>query len=251
MSAQQRRRPLIGITSGEIHNKIQTWSPVTYGQSHTYVQSIIAAGGMPVILPLTTDNSLLGNYVRLLDGLLLAGGNDIDPRRYGQPPASSTTDYSDLRDTAELAMLRRALAAHKPILAICRGMQLLNVHLGGTLHQDLQRTHPGLDHDGSSKLRTLVDLSHTLQIKPGSRLSSIIGPKDIGANAHHHQAVDQLGSGLHAVAWAADGIIEGIELAEYPYAVAIQAHPESLTQVEPRWGTLFASFVAAARTPQI
>jgi putative glutamine amidotransferase len=243
------KRPLIGITSGEIHNKIEAWSPVAYGQSQTYVNAVIAAGGTPLLLPLSIDRELLRQLGRMLDGLLLAGGNDIDPKLYGQEPAHATNDYSDLRDATEQILLEQALERRIPILGICRGMQLLNVHLGGTLDQDLTASHPGLDHDGSTKLKTLVDLSHTLTIQPDSKLAAIVGAEPLGTNAHHHQAVDSLGDGLVATAWAADGVIEAMESTTYPYAVCIQAHPESLTEVEPRWAQLFSSFVAATRTP--
>lgn len=241
------KKPLIGITCGEIVNKDQAWAPEAFGQSRTYVDSIIQAGGAPILLPLTEDTALLHQLCALLDGFCMAGGNDLHPQLYGQQPESQTMDFSELRDKTEQIILQYALDHNKPILAICRGMQLLNVHFGGTLHQDIAKAKPdALDHDSSTKLETLTDLSHTLTIAADSKLATLVGPQELGTNAHHHQAIDVLGKGVKAVAWAADGIIEAIELPDYPYAIGVQAHPESLTQVEPRWLTLFQSFIAAS-----
>jgi putative glutamine amidotransferase len=242
-----QKRPVIGVTCGEIYNKDEAWTAAAYGQTRTYVDSIIAGGGLPLLLPLSDDYELLEQLGAMLDGLCLAGGNDLNPKLYGQTPLPTTNDYSDLRDATELLVLKQMLTAKKPILAICRGMQLLNVHFGGTLHQDLTAIAHELDHDASNKLKSLVDLSHTLRIDKDSKLASIIGPEDIGANAHHHQAADTLGDGIRAVAWTADGIIEAIELTDYPYAIGIEAHPESLLEVEPRWTRLFTSFVTACK----
>lgn len=211
------------------------------------------AGGLPLLLPLTTDTELLNELSGMLDGLYLAGGNDLNPKLFGQEPLPTTKDYSDVRDTTEITLLKYALDNKKPILGICRGMQLLNVHFGGTLIQSLESLN-GLDHDSSNKLKTLVDLSHTLKLEPQSRLAHIVGAEPIGANAHHHQAIDTLGKGIKAVGWAEDGIIEAIEMPDYPYAIGLQSHPESLTGVEPRWQKLFESFVEACKrqdTPRV
>lgn len=248
MQHDVHKKPLIGITCGEIINRHEAWWPITYGQSDTYVNSVIEAGGTPILLPLTTDEIVLGQLFDMLDGVYLAGGNDLHPRLYGQEPYKADGDYSDLRDATEIYLLKRALEAKKPILAICRGMQLLNVHFGGTLIQDIPTFLPGkLDHDSSSKLKTLVDVSHALRIEPDTKLANILGASTIGTNAHHHQAIDKLGHGIRATAWAEDEIIEAIELTNYPYAVGIQAHPESLTEVEPRWRALFKTFVDASK----
>ncbi|MDB5178645.1 MAG: peptidase [Patescibacteria group bacterium] len=248
MHQPSRARPIIGLTSGEIHNIAEPWSPVAFGQSRTYVDSIIQAGGTPLILPLSADEAVLRPLYELLDGLCLAGGNDLDPALYGQEPYTGASDHSALRDTTEQMLLRWALQDRKPLLGICRGMQLLNVESGGTLHQEIAQDLPGtLDHNASTKLKSLEDLSHTLRLGPDSKLANILAAGPIGTNAHHHQAIDKLGAGVKATAWTSDDVIEAIELINYPYAIGIQAHPESLTSVEPRWAKLFESFVAATR----
>lgn len=242
-----KKRPVIGITTGEITNKHESWSPTTFGQSRTYVESVIRAGGVPLLLPLSADKALLEQLVSMLDGLYLAGGDDIHPGRYGQEPYLNESNYSPLRDEAELALLELALAKDLPILGICRGMQLLNVYYGGDLYQDLPTDAPGgLDHNWSTKQKTLVDLSHTLRLDSASKLAAVVGDAEIGANAHHHQAIRALGDGLVATSWASDDIIESIERPDYPFMVGVQAHPESLIDVEPRWLGLFTAFVDAA-----
>lgn len=247
MISATQKRPVIGITCGEIHNKDQSWTAPTYGQTRTYVNAIIAAGGTPILLPLTSDAGILDQLLSLCDGMMFAGGNDLHPSLYNQEPHQKTVDFSELRDDTESVLVQRALARTLPILGICRGMQLINVHLGGDLYQDIPTELPSaVDHDASNKLKTLVDLTHELRLEAGSQLADILGGTSIGANAHHHQAIKNVGRGVRAVAWAADDIIEAIELPDYPFAVGVQAHPESLTKVEPRWANLFTAFVAAA-----
>jgi putative glutamine amidotransferase len=244
-----QKKPIIGITCGEIHNQTEPWSPVAFGQSQTYVNAIIGAGGIPLLLPLSASEDILRPLYDLLDGICFAGGNDLNPKLYNQKPYESVTDYSPLRDTTEQMLLRWTLQDKKPLLAICRGMHLLNVEFGGTLYQDIPVDVPdSLDHNASTKLETLEDLSHKLRIDPHSKLATILGEATIGTNTHHHQAIHKLGATIQATAWAEDTIIEAIEIDGYPFAIGVQAHPESLVDVEPRWALLFASFVKASNS---
>lgn len=243
-------RSLIGITAGEIRNLKEPWSPVTYGQSHTYIDAVIHAGGIPVIIPLTTDESVLKEVYARLDGILLSGGNDVNPELYNQLESKKTEHVSKFRDGVETSLIKWAMADNKPVLAICRGMQMLNVTLGGSLHQHVLNSFPeAQDHTSSSVAKNVEDLAHILKIEPKSKLASIVGAEPINANTHHHQSVDKLGNGLVATAWAEDGIVEAIEDSGKKFLIGVQCHPESLEQrAETRWQKLFAEFVSASKS---
>lgn len=240
-------KPLIGITAGEVYNKEHPWSPYVYGQSYTYTDAIISAGGVPVIFPITTDRSVIDQLFDTVDGILFAGGNDLTPTLYGQEK-TTTKDNSEARDAFEMALMKRALETDKPVLAICRGMQLLNVARGGSLYQDIQTEVSGKDnHSSSNEAKSIEHLAHTLTIDPASKLSQILGNTNIRSNSHHHQAVKIVGEGLTVTARAEDDIIEGLEDADRTYVVGVQSHPESLfRRAEPVWAKLFQSFVQAA-----
>lgn len=242
-------QPLIGITVGEITNKNESWSPITYGQSRTYIDAIIHAGGTPVILPLTDDKKILKDLFNRCDGVLVAGGNDPDPKLYDDEPISEVTDVSRRRDDQEIQLIKWALDEDKPMLGICRGMQILNIERGGTLYQDIPTQLPkALNHRISSERKTTTDIAHNLKIKPNSKLEAIIEAQKIGANAHHHQAIHELGEGLVATAWAEDGIIEAVELPNKKFIIGVQSHPESLEgTTEKRWSKLFKAFVESTK----
>lgn len=244
-------QPLIGVTAGEIINKQYPWAPVTYGQSRTYIDAVIHAGGIPVILPLSEDEQVLRKLYKRCDGLLFSGGNDIDPAVYHQKRRTETADVSRRRDDQEIALIKWALADDKPVLAICRGMQLLNVARGGTLYQHIPDDLPAAgNHTISTERKTVTDLTHTLSVEPDSRLEKLVGPSGLKTNAHHHQAVRELGSGLVVTARAEDDVVEGLEIPGMRFVVAVQSHPESLeAEAEPRWRGLFEGFVAAAKRP--
>lgn len=241
-------KPLIGITTGEIINLTESWSPVTYGQSHTYSDVIIRAGGIPVLLPITDDMSVLKQLYLQMDGLVFSGGNDVDPELYGETAQPKTIHVSKMRDSVEKQLMSWSLTDKKPLLAICRGMHLLNVVLDGSLYQDIRTDLPqASDHQMSSAKKDVEHLAHKLKVDKASRFYKIIESTTISANSHHHQAIKRLASDLIASAWSEDGLIEAVETASSNFVIGVQCHPESLQAVEPKWNLLFSSFVACSK----
>jgi putative glutamine amidotransferase len=208
----------------------------------TYLQAIERAGGAPVVLPPLGPGTIRPLLDRLA-GLCLSGGPDLDPATYGQRAGDHLgPTWTDL-DFFELAVARGADARGLPILAICRGMQTLNVARGGTLHQHLE-PRAGIAHrqDEAAEQPT-----HGVRIAAGSKLAGVIGGEEADVNSFHHQAVDRLGSRLSPVAWAADGVIEGVQAEDREFVLGVQWHAECLTD-RPEQLDLFAAFVEAAGT---
>ena len=227
-------KPLIGITPNIIRH--EPWAPLQYGQNDTYTNAVISTGGLPIILPLTDDHDTLYELYEKLDGLLLAGGEDI------QSPAS-------LRDRSETKLTQWALRDHKPILATCRGMQLLNQVRGGTLYHEIATSVPNaLDHRTSEEAKDIAHVASTMSVDRKSQLYKYLRATDLGINEYHHQAIDQLGHGLRAVGWTTDGIIEAIESTDGFFVFGVQCHPESLLveRTELRWRPLFAGLTESA-----
>ncbi len=250
-------KPFIAIAAGEFINSGEKWLPVVYGQFHTYSDAIIRAGGAPFIIPLTDDGTALRQLYERSDGLLLPGGSDLDPEAYNMPRSSNKinaathplqTRLSPRRDRQERQLLEWALADGKPVLGICRGMQLINVTLGGSLHSDTDINVPSAaDHQANIHKRDFHHLAHRLQLKPGSRLAKALGTESLRTNTLHHQTIKDLGTGLVATAHAEDGVVEAIELPGGNFVIGLQSHPEALeAETEPEWRGLFKAFVAAA-----
>lgn len=240
-------KPLIGTTTGEIVNKIEPWAPFSYGQTHYYSDAVIAAGGVPVLIPFMPDDALRQVYDRL-DGVLFAGGNDVNPRLYGEEPRAYTVDISEERDRQESVLFDWVIADNKPLFAICRGMQLLNVRIGGDLYQDLTQEMPGAaNHVLSTHRQDSMFIAHHLRVAPDSKLAQIIGADSIDANTHHHQGIKTLAHGLRAVAWSEDGLIEAVEHPDLAFGMGVQCHPESLGIIDGKWAAVFRAFVAASK----
>jgi putative glutamine amidotransferase len=229
------RPPLIGLSAYYEEARWAHWHKPAMLLPANYAEQVAAAGGIPVLLPPLPG---VAAAVGRLDGLLLTGGGDIDPARYGAQPHPRTGRVSVLRDAAELELLDAAMAAGLPVLGVCRGMQLLNVARGGTLCQHLP------DDAGHTPAPGTFG-SHPVRVAAGTRLAGILGANGDGVDVPtaHHQAVDRLGEGLVATAWAEDGVIEAMEpsAAGDPFLLAVQWHPEA--GADPR---LIKALVAAA-----
>lgn len=213
-------RPVIGITCYVEPARFTVWETTTALLPYDYVDHVARAGGQPVILPPSGEPAAL---VDRLDGLILAGGGDIDPGRYGQAPHERTGYVRPSRDDAELGLLGAALERGTPFLGICRGLQIMNVALGGSLHQHLPDVvgHPGHSPAPGRHGRMPVRLA------PGTLTSKIFGTETVDVAHYHHQAVDRLAEGLEVTAHAEDGTVEAVELRDRPFALAVQWHPEA------------------------
>jgi putative glutamine amidotransferase len=243
-------KPLIGITAGEIVNKIEPWAPITHGQSITFVQAVVAAGGIPVILPLIDDDEICRQLYDRCDAILFAGGNDPEPQLFGEAPDPTVKDVSKLRDAVEMRWMRWSLADHRSILGICRGMELLNIACGGDLYQDISTALPhASDHHLSTSAKDIEHIAHRLNLAPDSLLAKLVQVERLGANTHHHQALRRVGDGLRAVAWSEDQVIEAVEAVDGSagFVLGVQSHPESMyIKAEPAWRPVFEAFVKAA-----
>ena len=206
----------------------------------TYLVPITAAGGVPVLLPpQPVVPGVIELLVSRLDGLVIPGGWDIDPALYGQDPHEKTDQPRPARDAWEQALIREALRQDLPLLCICRGEQLLNVTLGGTLHQHLPEVTGSAQYQPSGYRFNLIPV----EVRPQSTLARLIGPRLEAVPVAHHQAVDKLGDGLVAAAWSQDRVVEAIEYPANTFTVGVQWHPEEL----PEEFGLFRGLIEAAR----
>ena len=242
-SAVPRRKPLIGLTT--YSKRSQDTNVPLYGLMLSYVRAVAGAGGIPLLIPLNVGDEDLSDVLARLDGLLLPGGGDIDPRHYGGQPHALVAEIDDERDRVELELARLAVRTETPLLAICRGHQVLNVALGGTMYEDIASQMPGAIRHSYDGERT--SLPHTVRVLPGTQLAEIMGREETPVNSIHHQGLNALALELVVSALAPDGLVEGVEVPGHPFAIGVQWHPENLLEVQPVMGNLFASLVRAAQ----
>ena len=214
----------------------------TYEIPQAYLDAILTAGGLPILLPTGLPLTALPELVNRFDGFVLSGGGDVDPALYGGRANANVHAINAERDAFELALIPLVLDADKPLLAICRGAQILNVALGGSLYEDIPSALPAaLRHDWYPNIPRDY-LAHTVEIEPGSRLAEILGTRKLRTNSLHHQAIRQPAPGLEVVARAEDDVIEAVELPGKRFAIGVQWHPECLPE-EPAMQKLFKGFI--------
>jgi len=213
-------RPVIGLTTYLEHAKFLVWETEAALLHRVYVDCVVAAGGIPVLLPPVSD--AYDRLVSTVDGLVLTGGADVEPARYGHEPHPATYTRPN-RDAFEFGLFEAALKAHVPVLGVCRGLQVMSVALGGTLTQHLPEAAGSTEHQPSPGTFG----SSTISLSDGSRAAAILGQETKGS-CYHHQAIDRLGAGLEPTGWAADGTVEAAEMPG-EFVLGVQWHPEQDT----------------------
>ena len=243
-------KPLIGITVNyDIKDEIgmvthfgtvnQQWNYI----ASDYVDAIVKAGGVPVLLPIYGDPDVVRSVVDRLDGVLISGGNDVDPRRFGSRAHSYCGSICIPRDDQELELARYVIEeTNLPLLGICRGIQVMNIAMGGTVYQDLQKEGDYDMHSAEMYPRTAI--VHEVEFEESSRICQIYGDSVVGVNSYHHQAVKDLGTGFVATGKTEDGVIESMELPGDRFVVGVQWHPEMMvtSDIQPK---IFKAFVTA------
>ncbi|HBE9250259.1 gamma-glutamyl-gamma-aminobutyrate hydrolase family protein [Clostridioides difficile] len=208
--------------------------------NNDYINAVLKGGGSLVIIPVNTDKEVIKKQIEMVDGVLISGGWDVNPQLYGEETREETTFIYPEVDEFDLITISIALELKKPILGVCRGLQILNVSLGGTLYQDNNLIEGSyIKHTQSSKRHVAT---HKVDVKEGSILEGILG-KQLLTNSYHHQSVNQLGKGLKAIAYSKDGIIEAIEKEEENFVVGVQWHPEMMVDYCDKMEKLFKYFI--------
>lgn len=227
-------KPKIGIIiCGFIENKQFV--------TNSYIQSVRYSGGLPLILPLVRSDRMIEEYVALCDGFLFCGGEDITPLLFGQEPKNSSGKTNITLDLFQIRLMKKVLMIRKPVLSICRGMQVFNVACGGSIYQDIS-LQPGshLEHMQHSFSRQ--EVSHKIFVTPDSKLNQYIG-SCLFVNSYHHQTLDAIGKDLIVSATASDSTVEAVEMPDHPFAIGVQWHPESMYRASPEMRELFGNFI--------
>jgi putative glutamine amidotransferase len=222
-----KMRPLIGIAGNELLESVPVFGGMAVAYSpNGFIKGVHAAKGNPLVIPIGSPETAK-EYVSRMDGILLTGGQDVSPHYYGEEPGLHMQATFPLRDEFEMALIAEALLQKKPIFAVCRGIQILNVQMGGTLYQDLDHDYPDVKIQHVQKT-TFKFPTHSVITEPGSHLHELVGGK-IQVNSYHHQAVKEIAKGLKPVGYSPDGIVEALEATDPEQSIlAIQWHPETM-----------------------
>ena len=232
-------RPFIGVLA-EIDSELNT------KVRHTYIHAIEKTGGIPILFPLVDDDETIEHLVDICDGFFFTGGVDIDPRRYGEEASKNIGEIQEHRDELEFRVFQKVIKIAKPILAICRGAQLVNVALGGTLYQDIpSEVRTNILH---KQIEPVFSPSHDVRILPNTPLYEVIKTEKMTANSFHHQAIKALGKGLEIMAVAQDGIIEAVYSPGSRYIRAYQWHPERLVDTDTQNRMIFEDYIHACKS---
>lgn len=246
----RQRRPVIGIPTQTLHaiDGIPEGLPASWVMNQRYYHAITSVGAVPWMVPLLHDDlGTLREIYDRLDGVLLAGGVDMDPATYGEERTELCGSIDPARDAVELQLARWAIAERKPLFGICRGLQVINVALGGSLYQDVTAQYAGaIRHDYFPTAGFAREhLAHQVSLAEGSRLRRVFERDRILVNSMHHQGIRQLGTGLQVTATADDGLIEAVEMPDGHYLVAVQWHPEVFEATDPHVFNLLRDFIKA------
>jgi putative glutamine amidotransferase len=246
----QKRRPTIGVTTQTLQaiDGIPAGLPLSVVMNERYYEAVAASGGAPVLVPLLKDEDALRATYDACDGILIPGGVDMDPATYGEAPHEKLGRIDPDRDRVELQLATWCISDRKPLLGLCRGLQVINVARGGTLFQDIDAQLEGaIRHDYFPTYGFERDyLSHDVAVVPSTRLRTLFNSDQLAVNSMHHQGIRRLGDGLVASAHAADGLIEAVESPNGHWMIGVQWHPEVFDHDDPRTHQLFRDFVRAA-----
>lgn len=234
-------KPIIGVTTFEELEKGY------HSVNSNYIKAVFAAGGIPVNIPIIHDEDDYDRYLNLLDGIVLTGGIDLCPLSYNENPLKEVDTISSIRDKYEIGLFKKAYEKRMPILGICRGLQIINVCLGGNLYQDINKqVSNSLGHAPSGTPRD--EFYHMIRIKNNTKLYNIFGRENLAVNSLHHQSIKELGENLIATAFSEDGIIEAIEAIDDRFLMGVQFHPESFVDKHPEYIDIFKELISVSKT---
>lgn len=237
------KRPFIGITGSCLYEEKQKLF-LGYERMYTnadYVNAVIAAGGVPIMLPIIEDNEAIAIQAEHIDGLIVMGGHDVMPMYFNEEPLSCLGEVLPKRDAYEIELLKAMTGMKKPVFGICRGFQILNVVFGGSLYQDISLAERSIQIQHNQQARPNVR-THSIETKKGSIMQKCFGATDT-VNSYHHLAVKEVAKNFTVTAWAPDGIIEAIEYSGDSYIMGVQFHPEMLAANHTPSLNLFKEFI--------